>query len=181
MTCEPEKIYLYLEEELSEPERAQVEAHLQECTACADRLLAQRAVLDDLDGLLDVTTPAWLEQEIIERTYDDLTATFQSQAERGRALMAVGALSAAAVVLLSLNTVADYLLQFLVGLRAVGSVLWDITTIVLKGLSLVTIGLFHGLTGGAPVTPLPAILIAAMLSLMLARLVLQFDVSANKQ
>lgn len=181
MTCDPEKIYLYLDQELSGLESARMEAHLRECPACADLWQAQRAVLADLDGLADIPTPVWLEREILERTYDDLTATFQSPAERRRALTAVGALSVTAVVLLSFHTVADYLLEFLIGLRVVGSVLWNVATVFFKGLSFVTVGMVHGLADDARVTPLPVVLLAAMLSLVLARLVMQFDVSANKR
>jgi hypothetical protein len=181
MTCNPDIVYLYLENELSAPEGARVEAHLQECAACAARGQAQRAVLHDLDELLDVTTPVWLEQQITERTYEDLTTTLHSHAERGRAVIVVTALSVATVGLLSLSTVAHYLLQFFRGLQVAASVLWDVTTVFLKGLSLVTIGVVHGLADEAQVTPLLAVLMAAMLSLVLLRLVLRFDVPANEK
>ncbi|MBI3949739.1 MAG: zf-HC2 domain-containing protein [Acidobacteria bacterium] len=181
MICDLEKIYLYLDQELSEPERAEMDAHLRECAACADLLRAERAILEDLDGLSDVAAPAWLEREIIERAHDDLTATFQSRAERRRALTVVGALSFTAAVLLSFNTIVGYLREFLMGLRVGGSVLWNIATVFLKGLSFVTVGMVHGLADDAQVTPLPAFLLAAMLSLVLVRLVMHFEVSTNKR
>jgi predicted anti-sigma-YlaC factor YlaD len=181
MMCDREKIYLYLELELSEAESAQMEAHLQECAECANRLHDQRAMLADLDGLLDVSMPGWLGPKIIEQTYEDVTATLQRPGERRRALMAMGALSTSAVVLLSLNTVADYLLQFFTGLQVVGSVSWDVITVFLKGLSFIAIGLVHGLADDAPITPIPAILVAVTLTLVLVRLVLQYEVSTNKR
>lgn len=181
MTCNPEIIYLYLENELSGPEGARVEAHVQECAACAARVQAQRAVLHDLDELLDVATPVGLEQQITERAYEDLTATLHSHAERGRALTVALLLSVATVVLLSFGTVAHYLFQFFRGLQVVASVLWDVATVFLTGLSLVTIGMVHGLADEAQVTPILAVLMAAMLSLVLVRLVLRFDLPANEK
>jgi predicted anti-sigma-YlaC factor YlaD len=181
MTCDPEKIYLYLDDALTGPEHAQVEAHLRECATCADLWQSQRAMLADLDGLSDIQSPAWLERQIIERTYDDLTATFRSQTERRQALMVVGALSAAAIVLLSIPTAASYLLKFFLGLRLVGSVVWHIATVFFKGLSFITVGLVHGVADDAQITLLPVFLIAAMLSLVLVRLVMQFEVSANQR
>jgi len=181
MNCDPERIYLYLENELNQVERTQVEAHLRECSMCAHCLRAQRAVLDDLDGLWDVPTPVWLEGKLTERAYEDLTATVHNRAERSRALIVVAVLSAATVILLSLGTVTEYLLQFYRGVRVVGGVVVNMATVFLKGLAFVTIGVVHGLADDTQVTPLLAVLLAAILSLVLVRLLLQFDVSTNKR
>ncbi len=181
MNCDPEKIYLYLDGELSEAEDAQVEEHLHECAACADLSQSQQALLVDLDGLAEVATPVWLERAIIERTYDDLSATFQHRSERRQALRIVGVLSLTTAAFVRFDVVADFLLALLTGFRAVGSVVWKIASVFLKGISFVTVGLVHGFADDGRVTLLPAVLMAVILSLVLVRLMIQLNISTDKQ
>lgn len=180
MTCNPELIYLYLENELSARESAQVEAHVRMCAACADRLQAQRTVLQDLDRLLEVAMPVGLEQQITGRTYEDLTTTLRRPAEQRRALTVALILSVTTLALWGFSTLAHSLWQFVRGVQVVASVLADGVIVLLKGLSFVTLGLIHDLADEIRVTPSLAVLLVVMLSLVWLRLIRRVEVSANK-
>jgi anti-sigma factor RsiW len=166
MTCNPEHIYAYLENELSGHDRARLEAHVQHCRACAQQLAQSRAVLSDLDHFADETLPASVAHQIIERTYDDLTMTFQNRAERHRALIGGFVLGAGSVTLLSLETVVRSSSEFLSGVGLVVGVLWSVASVMLQGVSLVAAGFLHRLALDANVSPLPALVITATLGVM---------------
>jgi predicted anti-sigma-YlaC factor YlaD len=180
MMCSPEKIYAYLENELSRQESALLEAHLQKCSACIQHLEQSRTLFNEIEHLPDLRSPESFEDQIIERTYDDLTMTFQNPAERRRALVAGSLLSIAAIMLLSLPTVVNYVLVFLSGIRAVGGIVWNAAHVVLQGLSLIATGLFHRMAVDVNVSPLPAIIIATMLSGMFAGLIFRLYASASR-
>jgi hypothetical protein len=175
MNCTTENIYLYLDGELHGAERAEMERHLPQCASCTALMRSQQALLGELDGLADIEPPIWLERAIIDRAYDDLTTTFQHHTERRRALQVVAALGLTAAAFVRFDVVGNYLMELLTGMRAVGHLVWNIASVFFKGLSFVTVGMVHDLSGDMQVSLPPAIVLATMLSLMLVRMVMKFD------
>lgn len=176
MNCTSESIYLYVDGQLHGAERDEVQRHLSHCAHCAKLMRAYQTLLAELDAVLaEKEPPAWLEQAILNRAYGDLTTTFQQQAERRRALRVAVTLGLMAVAFLRFDVVSNYLMELLTGIEAIGSVVWNMAVVFFKGLSFVTLGMAHDLSGQMPVWLLFALTLAAILSLALARTVMKFD------
>lgn len=180
MNCTSENIYLYLDGQLHGAEHEQVQRHLWQCTQCTKLMQSYQTLLAELDTVLaQGEPPAWLEQAILNRVYDDLTTTFQQQAERRRALQVATILGLMAVAFLRFDVVSNYLTELLTAMQAISSLVWNVAAVFFKGLSFITLGMVHELSGQVPVWLLLALTLAAMLSLVLARTVMKFDAPAD--
>lgn len=70
MSClSAEKIYMYLEKELSPPEEKRVERHLSRCLKCRNALEERKFFLQAVEGLPSWQVPANFSQQVMDRIF----------------------------------------------------------------------------------------------------------------
>jgi len=111
MKCDRFKILDYLDNELSEPEAEQLEAHFKSCSQCWRELQEQRALMIELNCLWEIDIPREFSDLIIERARKDLRAAVKSRAERRKALIVALALASVSIFFLTPAGVISYILD----------------------------------------------------------------------
>src|SRR5919202_324209 len=127
--CRREEIAAYVDGELDAGTRALFEEHVADCSACAEELKVQQAILRELDSALAEDAfgemPGNFAQVVAARAQSDLSGV-RERRERRRALRLCAALFAVAVALLGMTAVSESVLAPLRAIWRCGVVIFTL-------------------------------------------------------